>query len=573
MKKIIILLIAAIVTITTSIAQQLKLAGVFGNNMVLQQNSNVELWGWNEPAGTVEIAADWGAKVTIFTDTNGRWRAKLSTPIAKSGDNTGHIISFKGKNNTVTLTDVLIGDVWICSGQSNMGYSMGATSNTRGVVDAEAEITLANYPQIRLFQVPQNPQSEEVELMPSAPSWSKCTPARVRNYSAIAYYFARKVQQETGIPIGIITTAFGGSQCESWTKKEVLLADPILKEKYYDPYIQDPTKYNLIQTAPTLLYNGMVAPIKKFTIKGLLWYQGEGNSRQSDLYPRLWTAMINNFRSEWGQGDFPVYFVQLPKYSKGTTWPDFRNAQSSLLTVPNTGMAVSIDLDDIDPNDIHPMVKKPIAERLAFWALAKDYGKNIVFSGPVLNQIVISGKKVVVKFQQSTVGAGLQTDDNTVVREFEIAGANKAYYKADAVIVGNTIELSSNQVVQPVYVRYAHAPISDTNLINSAGLPAVPFSTETWNYSVNITTGLNNLTKLQVNNFLRYSRKTEGIEVSNLGIDEIIQLQLSDTSGRLLNCIKTNSTSNNFFIPISKKGVYIMHGNTNKKAFSHKLIF
>jgi sialate O-acetylesterase len=397
MKNIIILLIAAILTITTSIAQQLKLAGVFGNNMVLQQNSNVELWGWNEPSGTIEITADWGANVSIITDSNGRWRAKLSTPLAISGDNTGHTISFKGKNNTVTLTDVLIGDVWICSGQSNMGYSMGATSNTRGVVDAEAEILLADYPQIRLFQVPQNPQSEEVELMPNAPSWSKCTPARVRYYSAVAYYFARKVQQETGIPVGIITTAFGSSRCESWTKKEVLLADPILKEKYYDPYIQNPTGYSPIQTSPTLLYNGMVAPIKKFTIKGLIWYQGEGNSGQPDVYPRLWTAMIHNFRSEWGQGNFQVYYVQLPQYSKGTSWPAFRNAQTTLLTVPNTGMAVSIDLNDIAPDDIHPMVKKPIGERLALWTLAKDYGKNILFSGPVLDQIAFSGNKAVVK--------------------------------------------------------------------------------------------------------------------------------------------------------------------------------
>lgn len=572
MKKIIILLIAAIATISTSIAQQLSLAGVFGNNMVLQQDSNVELWGWNEPLGTVEIAADWGGCFTTITDNNGRWRAKLSTPIAKSGDNIGHTISFKGKNNTLTLTDVLIGDVWICSGQSNMGYSMGATSNTRGVVDADAEILLADYPQIRLFQVPQNPQSEEVEIMPNA-SWSKCTPAKVRYYSAIAYYFARKVHEETGIPVGIITTAFGSSRCESWTKKEVLLADPILKEKFYDPYVQNPTAYNPIQTSPTLLYNGMVAPIKKFTIKGLLWYQGEGNSGQPDVYPRLWSAMVNNFRLEWGQGNFPVYYVQLPQYSKGTSWAAFRNAQTTLLTVPNTGMAVSIDLNDIAPDDIHPMVKKPIGERLALWALAKDYGKNILFSGPLLDQIAFSGNKAVVKFQQSTIGTGIKTHDNNNVREFEIAGANKVYYQAVAVIVGNSIELTSNQVSQPQYVRYAHSPTPNPNLINHAGFPVVPFNTETWNYNVKISADLNSSIDLETYKILKYIKKNDGIEINFGNMNEITNIQLINACGSLLFTLKTNPITACNFVPISKRGVYILHVVAGKKSFSHKILF
>ena len=550
---------------------QLKLAGVFGNGMVLQQKTDVEVWGWSEPFDTINIASDWGATTEAVVDANGRWRTKLRTPAAISGDNTGHQIVFSGKNNVVTLTDVLIGDVWLFRGQSNMGYTMWATSNTRGVIDAESEIAQADYPQIRLYKAPQNPQSEEVEYVSA--SWSKCTPDVVKFYSAIAYYFSRKIHLETGIPVGVVLTAYGSSTCEAWTKKEVLLSDSILKKKYLDPFVLDPGSYSPIQTSPTLLYNGMVSPIKKFSAKGLVWYQGEGNSSQPDTYPLLWSSMVNSFRNEWDQGNLPVYFVQLPAYSLGASWHVFRNAQTTLLTLPNTGMAVSVDLQDPNPADIHPMVKKPIAERLALWALAKDYGKNIMFTGPVFDQMTISGSKVIVNFQQNSVGSGLKTTDNSDIREFTVAGADKIYYAATATIVGETIELVSNQVSQPLYVRYAYSPTPDPNLVNNAGLPAVPFSTDTWNYNIKISTDPNIATELKSTSYLNYKRLNNGIEFENSRVDKVTSIRLFDLYGRLIYFENPNAAMEQIFIPIRNKGGYLLSINFKNRHYSDKIIY
>ncbi len=283
--------------------------------------------------------------------------------------------------------------------------------------------------------------------------------------------------------------------------------------------------------------------------------------------------MVNNFRLEWGQGNFPVYYVQLPQYSKGTSWPAFRNAQTTLLTVPNTGMAVSIDLNDIAPDDIHPMVKKPIGERLALWALAKDYGKNIQFSGPLLDQIAFSGNKAVVKFQQSTIGTGIKTHDNNNVREFEIAGANKVYYQAVAVIVGNSIELTSNQVSQPQYVRYAHSPTPNPNLINNAGLPALPFNTETWNYNVKISADLNSAIDLVAYKPLKYKKKIDGIEINTGNSNVITNIQLFTLCGTQLLALKTNPITASNFVPISKRGFYLLQIIADKKSFTQKILF
>lgn len=477
--SVFVLLLLSIQSVTAVVS----VSSVFTSNMVIQQEMLAPLWGTGSVNENIEVTASWGQVVTVKAGTDGKWRTKIQTPKAISGEAPQYTLTFKGATNTVVLSNVLVGDVWLCSGQSNMEYAMTpGLPYTRGVANYETEIAAANYPNIRLFKVDRNAQSAPAVTCPG--SWLVCNPTNIPNMSGVAYYFGRELykNKDINIPIGLLMTYYGGSTCEAWTKKEVLIADTELKAKFIDPY--DAT-FTGVSTAnkPTWLYNGMVAPLVSYGIKGALWYQGESNMATTSIYAKLCKAMVQDWRTSWGQGNFPFYYVQLPAYGS-STWPAFRDMQTTLLTIPNSGMAVTIDIVDTEPTNIHPMNKLEVGQRLALWAMAKTYHQNVVFSGPLYKSKTIVGNKIIISFQDATLGTGLKSKNGLALTNFQIAGSNNAYYNATAIINGKTVEVSSSSVPAPTNVAFANVSGACPNLVNNEGLPASPFKTDTWNNDV-----------------------------------------------------------------------------------------
>ena len=341
------LITAVLFGITTVYGQTLTLPYVLSNNMVLQQNTQAALWGWTAPNTNVQITASWGQTANSVADATGKWSTKIKTPVAVAGTTqTQHTLTFVGASNTITLTNILIGDVYLCSGQSNMAYIMGPSSAGPGVLNWESEVAAANYPNIRLNKSGLRNVTEP--YYQNSSTWMECNPTNVKDFSGLAYYFARHLHNNPNIniPIGVIVAAVGGSTIQTWMSREALSADPELKSKVQD-----------VSTLSNLRYNGMIASYIPFSLSGFLWYQGEANSdveNYSELYSKLLTALINGWRTSWGQGNVPFYFVQLP-VNTGFT-PEFRDQFSNTLSVPNTGMAVTLDLADADM-DIHPSNK------------------------------------------------------------------------------------------------------------------------------------------------------------------------------------------------------------------------
>ncbi len=556
------------VTLTTKPAiSSLTLPNVFSSNMVMQQNTLTSVWGWASAGESVEITAGWGTAVTVIADPKGKWSAKIQTPTAIAGQATPYTLTFKTTTKVITLTNVLIGDVWICSGQSNMEYTM--TPNlpwTRGVFNYFSEIAAANFPSIRLFKVPRNPQA--IVANNCGGTWLECNPTNVAAISGVAYYFARELFQHpsVNIPIGILVTAHGGSNCQTWISREALVADQELKTAIIDPYDASPTSGNP-ENRPTNLYNGMISPLVPFGIKGALWYQGEANASSYGIYPKLMNTLINDWRTRWGLGDFPFYYVQLPAYSS-TNWAAMRDAQTTVLTTTKTGMAVSLDIVDSDPANIHPENKREIGERLAKWALAKDYGQSIVFSGPVYKSAVVQGNKMLISFHPTTIGTGLKSKDAAPLREFEICGSNGVFYPADAVISGNTVEVSSVNITQPAIVQYAFKANPLPNLTNNEGFPAAPFKTSTWNNAIVINGVVSGIK--EISNSTAFKISADGkMLYSNLQLPA--RVQIFDITGKLLLSSKTEPGE---AINISKlcSGVYVFESQSAKQVSTYKLV-
>jgi sialate O-acetylesterase len=457
----------------------IKLPNVIGSNMVLQQDMLVPLWGWGPPNESVVITASWGQTATATADNSGKWKAKLQTPKAIPGDTqTKHSLVFSGKNNTVALTNILIGDVYLCAGQSNMVYHM------TNVLDSINEINAAIYPNIRLNDI--DPNSQYKVWDNNGGSWVECSPTSVPNFSAVAYYFARELynNKNINIPIGLLSPAVSGSCCQAWVRREALAADAELKSLFLDPYDNNP---NLtVGTAATILYNGMIAPIIPFGLKGFVWYQGETNAVLSSYtsYFKLNAAMINDWRKLWGQGDVPFYFVQLPAHT--TKPPEFRDQQTNLLTVPNTGMAVTLDLADADLSQIHPHNKKDVGIRLALWAQAKLYGQNVTYTGPFYKSMKVETNKIRISFLPASLGSGLASRNGLALDNFQIAGADNNFVTAMAVIDGNDVLVSANSVSAPAKVAFAYTNTATPNLMNKEGITACPFRTDRWNDAINI---------------------------------------------------------------------------------------
>ena len=469
-------LLAAFVTLIAEGVSRadVKLPAVIGDHMVLQQGLELPFWGWAEPGEAVTVTVA-GKPAMATTAADGRWMVRHPA-VTKSG--VVEVI-IAGKNS-ITLKDVLVGDVWICSGQSNMQLRVSESAN------AKDEVPAAKFPTIRLFQV-----ERQTALEPQTDvqgRWIECSPESVGDFSAVGYYFGRELHARLNRPIGLIEAAYSGCGAESWVSDATLKSDPLyvqLLEKTAAAN-KDPAQANT-PGRTTVLYNGVIAPLQPFAIKGAIWYQGEQNAIRAHQYRALFPALIEDWRRTWGQGDFPFLFVQLPNYISDKTkpdhspepeasaWAELRDAQRQALLAPNTGMAVTIDLGD--PRDIHPKNKQEVGRRLARQALSVAYNQSILASGPMYRSMTVAGNEVHLQFYH--VGGGLMAR-GTELRGFAVSGADQKFFWAKASIVGSKIVVSSDQVPQPVAVRYAWADNPDCNLYNKEGFPASPFRTDDW---------------------------------------------------------------------------------------------
>lgn len=448
-----------------------RLPRVFGSGMVLQRDAPVPVWGWGDVGEkvTVEIA---GEKQTAAVGPDGRWRVDLSPKSA------GGPFELKiSATNKIIFTDVLFGDVWICAGQSNMGFSL------RRAKDADAEIATANYPNLRFLTVPTKSATEPQTDFNA--TWAPCSPKTARDFSAVAYFFGRRLRETIKVPVGLIEVAWGGASCEAWIEPRFLVEHPELSG-LASPARLEKTPENQRAGA---LRNGMLEPLKPFAIKGVVWYQGEANAGRAWQYRLLFPIAVESWRQDWEQGDFPVYFVQLanfmaPRPQPGnSSWAELREAQSQAARqLRNVGCAVAIDVGEAA--DVHPKDKKPVGERLALLALARTYGVDVVCDGPEFRSMKIDGNRVVLTFDvgdggELKIGANAQCDA-AELRGFAVAGADRKFYWAKAEIDGETVVVSAPEVERPVAVRYAWADNPICNLTNGAGLPASPFRSDVW---------------------------------------------------------------------------------------------
>lgn len=493
--------------INHSVFADIKLPALFADNMVFQQKENVVLWGWAEPGEKIEILASWSKKsLKTKADEQGNWQVKMETP----GAGGPYALKFRG-NNEIEIENVFLGEVWLCSGQSNMHFPVAKAEDggwATGVIDYEKEIPKANYPKIRMFTVEREVADEPKKDVVG--SWEVCSPATVGEFSAVAYFFAKEIHKATGLPVGLINSSWGGTPAESWTKKEILESEPeflSILENYAQALEDYPEAMEAFQVrfdawkaeaeaakargekvkgaprepigpthnkSPYKLYNAMIHPLVPYTIKGVIWYQGESNADRHEQYSKLFPAMIKNWRDDWGS-EFPFYFVQIaPHRSQG---PGIRDAQlHTMHTVPGTGMVVTTDWGD--SLDIHPRNKQVVGKRLALWALAKDYGKkDIVYSGPIYKSMEIEGNKIILAFDYAE--KGLEAKDGAL-KEFTIAGEDQQFVPAKAVIDGNKVVVSADGISNPKAVRFAWKKIPEPNFFNTAGLPGSPFRTDNW---------------------------------------------------------------------------------------------
>ena len=515
-----ILFIAALLAgLPGVLSAEVKLPAVIGDHMVIQQGQPVAVWGWaakNEQV-TVRLA---GAERTVRAAADGKWRVTFD-PL-KAGGPALEMTVRGEKGPDIVVKDILVGEVWLCSGQSNMEWAMDWLPNPN------PEIMRADHPNLRLFQVPKKTADRPKEDVVA--KWAPCSPASVRPFSAVAYYYGLELHKKLGVPVGVIESAWGGTLIEPWTPpagfeavpdtKTILNAQMAKYEDYrkqmekdlpaWEAWVKETEKalktkaeipaeplngafpsnpYDDPQ-APTALYNGMVHALTPFAIRGAIWYQGESNRNDGLLYEKKMAALIKGWREAWKLGDFPFYYVQIAPYDYGydrdmkgspvvdaLRLPLLWEAQTNALSLPNTGMAVVTDIANL--SDIHPVNKVDVARRLALWARAKIYGeKDLVYSGPLYRSMAVDGDKAKIAFD--SVGGGLTTNDGQPPVWFEIAGDDHVFYRAEAEISGDTVVVRSPRVASPKAVRFGWSELAVPNLVNKEGLPASPFRTDKW---------------------------------------------------------------------------------------------
>ena len=471
---------------------ELQLPAMFSDNAVLQQGVSVPVWGWADDGDVVTVKFR-GQKVSA-TATLGKWSVELKKLKAGGPDT----LTVSTKTQTLQFTNVLVGEVWVCSGQSNMEWPLGKS------FEPESDIASATNMQIRLFLVPKNKSDAPTTRIKSG--WVVCSPDVIKWRSAVGYYFGRDLQAARNVPIGLIETYWGGSPAEAWTSREALEMRPRFQAEILDGYTAAMKKHREATLAfeiekaqaakagekfekqgpwqpwkPSELYQGMVAPLIPYAIKGAIWYQGESNAGRADQYRTLFTDMIRNWRRDWGQGDFPFLAVQLAPWKDiqaqpgDSDWAELREAQwLATKSLPNVGMAVITDVGD--PKDIHPTKKQPVGERLALAARGIAYGEKIEFSGPIYRGGgSLNAGKFTVEFDH--VGKGLEVRGGEL-KGFAICGEDRKFVWAKAEIVGNAVVVSSPEVLHPIAVRYGWSDCPVVNLWNKDGLPASPFRTD-----------------------------------------------------------------------------------------------
>lgn len=494
---------AAVLACAPAAIADVRLPSIFSEHMVLQQQKSAAVWGWADAGEEVTVTLE-KATATAKAGADGKWSVKLPQ-IPAGGPYTMHV---KGKNQ-IAVKDVLVGEVWLCSGQSNMAMTVNRCN------DFEKEKAAATNAQIRMYTVARNPQRSPVGDAPG--SWAVCSPDEVARFSATAYFFGREVQPKLNVPVGLINSSYGGTDIAAWTSEEAQLPIPALKaqfdawaqrDKEYDPAKAQaayekaqaawkekaaaakaagktapraptkPQQPSKDQNHPANLYNGMIVPVMPYTIRGALWYQGEHNSRSEEsgkLYATQMALLIKDWRTRWGD-EFPVGIVQLPNFIRpGEGWMVVRESMLKTSQAdPKVGLAITIDVGD--PADIHPKDKQTVGKRLANWALATVYGKSDVAAmGPLPAGHEIKGNSIVVKFTHAHGGLKAKGDALT---GFTIAGEDGKFVPATAKIEGDTVVVSSPDVAKPTAVRYAWQDNPMCNLYNGAGLPASPFRTD-----------------------------------------------------------------------------------------------
>lgn len=484
----------ALLTLAGGLQGAVKLPALISDHMVLQAGMPVRIWGKADPGEAVRVAFQ-GQTVATKAAENGRWEAWLR-PLTAAGP-------LEMTVNEVTIHDVLVGEVWLGSGQSNMEFPLSRAN------DNAQEIARADYPLIHIFKVKRVVADQPAEDVDA--NWEICAPGSIPRFSAVEYFFGRQLYQSLHVPMGLIESDWGGTPAQSWTSKEALAAEPALKfisddwertlanypaaKERYDKQLA--TWNDAVAKAkaegrtppnrpgapagpghpntPAGLYNGMIAPLTPYAIRGVIWYQGESNASENHAYRyrRLFGTMIEDWRNRWGEGDFPFLFVQLANYKANQWWPVVRESQTETLRLRNTGMAVIIDVGE--SKDIHPKNKQAVGNRLALAAMHIAYGKSLEYSGPMFREAVPEGSAMRVYF---THAEGMQARDGGAVAGFTIAGADGKFVPAEAKVEGNTIVVSSAEVAAPTAVRYAWADDPVCNLVNQAGLPASPFRSD-----------------------------------------------------------------------------------------------
>lgn len=430
---------AAVCALTPPALAEVRLSAVFSDNMVLQRGRAIRVWGWADPGEKVAVSLA-GHSAKTRAGTNGEWRVEL--PALKAGG--PHELKVRGRN-TVKVGNILVGEVWICSGQSNMEFEL------KWARDAKQEIEKADYPQIRLLHVPRT--SSDVPAKDIKARWFVCSPTQpdLADFSAVGYFFGREIHKALNVPVGMITAAQGATEIEKWTAPEGQPDVPVL-------------------------YNGMIHPLVPFAIRGALWYQGESNCADGMRYFDKMKMLVGGWRRVWQEGDFPFYFVQITPNRYDGKLPFLLDAQNASMSITNTGMAASTDT--CDPSDNygggHPRNKQEIGRRLALWALAKDYGQtNLVYRGPRCTSVTADGGTLRIDFDFA--GGGLVTKDGKAPDSFEVAGADGRFAEASAKIDGSTVVVSSDHVPRPTGVRFAWKDLAQPNLINREGLPVSLF--------------------------------------------------------------------------------------------------
>jgi len=486
---------------TVAVWGEVKPSALFSDHMVLQRGMSVPVWGKADPGEAVTVTLNGQSRSTV-AGQDGKWLLRLRN--LKVGG--PYQMQIQGKN-TLTIKDVLVGEVWLGSGQSNMAFTVSKkVASYAGMQDEEKEIAAANYPTIRMFTAKTLKSYAPADEVSG--EWLVCTPETVPGFSAVGYLFVRDLQQRLKVPMGVLTVAYGASTAESWVPREAIAADPELKPmldrfdalvSFYKAHpgaaladappvpktingrsastgtLRDPVED---QHQPTVLFNGMLHPVIPYAIRGALWYQGEsvvGGKAGVALYPHVMETMVKQWRALWGEGDFPFYAVQLAALKNVSNNPMVREGQAQILSLNKTGLAVAIDVGD--PDNVHPKNKVPVAERLTLIALANAYGKRLEYSGPRYSSMKVEGSAIRIRF---THAAKLTAKDGPL-KGFQIAGADQKFVDAEATIAGDSVIVKSSAVPAPVAVRYAwdNYPFG-CNLYNAASLPAAPFRTDNW---------------------------------------------------------------------------------------------